>query len=196
MKKFNDYETTQAYSNGGEKLPEGGYVLKIANVRYEEGQNGASDRLVLMFDVAEGEQKDFFRKQYESQTGEDKKWKGTTQIYIPKDDGSEQDNWTKRRFKTVMEHIEASNNGYKWNWDENTLKNKLIGGLFGEINTVISGKDITYVGFRFTESVENIRSGNYKVPTPYNKGGSTGTSAKSDASFVNVTKGSAEEIPF
>lgn len=197
MKKFNNYEGTQAYSNGGDKLPAGGYVLKIENVRYEEGKNGNSDRLVLMFDVSEGEQKGFFRKQYESQTSEDKKWKGTTQIYVPLDDGSEKDDWSKRRFKTVMEHFEASNKGYKWNWDENSLKGKLIGGLFGEIKTVIEGKEITYVGFRFTESADNIRQGNFKTPALYTKGGAAAsTSASKDTSFVNVAPGKEEEIPF
>lgn len=196
MKKFNDYEKTQSYASTGEKLPEGGYVLRIENIRYENGQNGNSDRLVLMFDIAEGEQKDFYRNQYASQKAEDKKWKGTMQVYIPTDDGSEQDDWTKKRFKTVMEHFEASNKGYVWDWDENKLKGKYIGGLFGQIHTVIDGKNITYVGFRFTETAANIRSGNFKVPAPYSKGGAA--PAKSSATndgFMKVT-GTQEEIPF
>lgn len=193
MKKFNDYETTQSYSNS-EKLPVGGYVLKVANVRYEEGQNGNSDRIQLMFDIAEGEQKDFFRKQYESQTSEDKKWKGTASIYVPKDDGSEQDSWTKRRFKTIMETFEESNSGYKWNWDEDSLKGKLIGGIFGEIKTVIDGKSITYVGFRFFAKSSDIKNGSYKVPEILVK--SNAAIANKDTSFVNVANGLAEEIPF
>ena len=197
MKKFNDYETTQSYKGSGEKLPAGGYVLRIDNVRFEEGQNGNSDRIVLMFDVAEGDQKDFFRNQYDSQTSEDKKWKGTTQIYCPKDDGTEQDGWTKRRFKTIMETFEASNKDYVWNWDESSLKGKFIGGLFGEIGTVIDGKDITYVGFRYFETVENIRTNNFKVPEFYSKSGSvvknTG-SATND--FMSIPKDAKEEIPF
>lgn len=198
MKKFSNYEETQAYTNGGEKLPAGGYVLKVENVRYENGQNGNSDRIVLMFDIAEGEQKDFYRKQYDSQTSEDKKWKGTMQIYVPKDDGSEQDNWSKRKFKTIMEDFEASNGTYKWNWDENSLKSKLIGGLFGEIATKIDGKDITYVGLRYTETVENIRTGNFKVPTLYSKGGAATTSTSAGArndDFMKVDS-KKEEIPF
>lgn len=75
MRKFNGYETTQSYSNQ-EKLPAGGYVLKISDVRYDEGQNGNSDRIVFRFDIDEGEYKGFFRKQYDSQVAEDKKWKG------------------------------------------------------------------------------------------------------------------------
>lgn len=194
MKKFNDYETTQSYSNS-EKLPVGGYVLKVANVRYEEGQNGNSDRIQLMFDIAEGEQKDFFRKQYDAQTSEDKKWKGTMSIYVPKDDGSEQDTWTKRRFKTIMEAFEASNPSYAWNWDENSLKGKLIGGVFGEIKTVIDGKDITYVGMRYTITADDVRKGNFKIPDIQYKNGATANSGKKD-DFMSIPKGSEEEIPF
>lgn len=200
MKKFNDYETTQSYSNS-EKLPVGGYVLKIANVRYEEGQNGTSDRIQLMFDIAEGDQKDFFRKQYESQTSEDKKWKGTVAIYVPTDDGSERDGWTKKSFKTIMENFEASNPGYTWNWDENSLKGNLIGGIFVDTYTVIDGKEVKYVSLapKNIRAVDCIRSGNFKMPEAIYKNGATGnvsTGNTSSNSFVNVTSGVEEEIPF
>lgn len=59
MKKWNGYEDTQAYSDN-EKLPTGGYVLKIQNVRLDEGKNGNSDVLVIAFDIAEGEQAGFY----------------------------------------------------------------------------------------------------------------------------------------
>lgn len=200
MKKFNDYETTQSYSNS-EKLPVGGYVLKIANVRYEEGQNGASDRIQLMFDIAEGEQKDFFRKQYESQTSEDKKWKGTVAIYVPTDDGSERDGWTKKSFKTIMENFEASNPGYTWNWDENSLKDKLIGGIFVDTYSVIDGKEISYVSLapKNIRSVDCIRSGNFKMPEAIYKNGATGNvsnNANTNNGFMNIPDGTKEEIPF
>ena len=200
MKKFNDYETTQSYSNS-EKLPVGGYVLKIANVRYEEGQNGASDRIQLMFDIAEGDQKDFFRKQYESQTSEDKKWKGTVAIYVPTDDGSERDGWTKKSFKTIMENFEASNPGYKWNWDENSLKGKLIGGIFVDTYSVIDGKEISYVSLapKNIRSVDCIRSGNFKMPEAIYNNGATGNvsnNTSTNNSFVNIPDGAKEEIPF
>lgn len=200
MKKFNDYETTQSYSNS-EKLPVGGYVLKIANVRYEEDQNGASDRIQLMFDIAEGEQKDFFRKQYESQTSEDKKWKGTVAIYVPTDDGSEKDGWTKKSFKTIMENFEASNPGYTWNWDENSLKGKLIGGIFVDTYSVIDGKEVKFVSLvaKNLRTADYIRSGNYKMPEAIYKNGTTGNVSNSNNtsnSFVNIPNGLEEEIPF
>lgn len=201
MKRFNDYETTQSYS-ASEKLPVGGYVLKIENVRYEEGQNGNSDRIQMMFDIAEGEQKGFFRKQYDSQTSEDKKWKGTVAIYVPKDDGTEQDGWTKKSFKTIMENFEASNPGYSWNWDENSLKGKLIGGIFADTYSVIDGKEIKYVSLvaRNLRTVDCIRSGNFKMPEPIKKNGATGNvtsaSTNSGTDFMSIPSGTKEEIPF
>lgn len=199
MRKFNGYETTQSYSNA-EKLPVGGYVLKIANVRYEEGQNGNSDRVVFMFDIEEGEYKGFFRKQYESQTSEDKKWKGTFVLYYPKDDGTEQDGWTKARFKTVMENFEESNKGYKFDWDSEKLKGKLIGGIFVDTYSVIEGKEIKYVSLvsKNIRTVDCIRSGNYKMPDPIKKNGATGyaPAASSSDGFMNIPSGSEEEIPF
>lgn len=196
MKRFNDYETTRSFSNTP-KLPVGAYPIKIQKVRYEEGTNGTSDRIVVKFDISEGEFKDFYKQNYESQTGEDKKWKGTFQIYCPLDDGSEKDGWTKSRFKTIMEDIEASNAGYAWNWDENSLEGKVVGGIFGEINTVIDGRPVTYVSMRQTVSIENLKNGNFKIPTPYNKSGASGSAPASTSSgFVNVPDGEKEEIPF
>ena len=197
MKKFKDYNETQSYAESA-RLPVGGYIVKVQNVRFEEGTNGNSDRLVLMVDIHEGEYKDFYKKQYESQTGEDKKWKGTFTIYCPKDDGSERDQWTKRRFKTIMEHIEESNPGYSWNWDENTLKGKLFGALVGEINTEIDGRDITYNAIRFTTTVDHIKKGNFKIPEPYSRGGASAgvkKEATGNEGFMSVD-GTQEEIPF
>lgn len=194
MKKFNNYDETQTYSESA-KLPVGGYVMKVQNVRFEEGTNGNSDRLILMIDVDEGECKDFYKDQYASQTGEDKKWKGVFTVYCPKDDGSERDNWTKRRFKTIIEHIEESNPGYSWNWDENTLKDKKFGGLVGEIHTVIDGKNIVYHAIRFTTTIENIKKGNFRIPEPCYKNGASETKKDNDG-FMNVPDSADEEIPF
>ena len=62
MKKFKDYNETQSYTESA-KLPVGGYIVKVQNIRLEEGTNGNSDRLILMVDVSEGEHKDFYKNQ-------------------------------------------------------------------------------------------------------------------------------------
>lgn len=199
MKAFSNYDEAkkQAQAQSGAKLPKGAYVCKIMGVRYEEGKDGKSDVLVLQFDITEGEQKDFFKKQYEANTSEDKKWKGTVRIYIPNDDGSEKDGWTKKSFAGWMDAFEKSNSGYSWNWDEQTLKNKFVGIVFGETGTVIDGKNVVYTEARFGIDVEKVRSG--KAPEAKFKaknGYGNLNAAPNDDDFMAIPDGVEKEIPF
>ena len=171
MKPINNYDKVQGYATGASQLPVGGYIFKITGVRYENGQNGTSDRIVIAFDVADGEYTGFFKKKFDSDMNEDKKWKGTTTLYVPKEDGSEQDTWTTRKMKTFTNALEDSNQNYHFDWDENKWKGLLIGGVFGEVHTVIDGKQIKYTTFKSAHSVDDIRKGNFKLPTPQYKNG-------------------------
>lgn len=171
MKPINNYDKVQGYANGATQLPIGGYILKITGVRYENGQNGGSDRIVIAFDVAEGEYAGFFKKKFDSDMNEDKKWKGTTSLYVPKEDGSEQDNWTMRKMKTFTNALEDSNQNYHWDWDENKWKGLLIGGVFGLVHSVINGKQVQFTSFKSAYSVEDIRKGNFKLPQEQYKSG-------------------------
>ena len=71
-------------------------------------------------------------KAYKSQSSDNKKWRGNVKLWLPKDDGSEKDDYTKRTFNNFMACVEESNPGYHWGWDENTLKDKKIGILARE----------------------------------------------------------------
>ena len=202
MKPINNFDKVQAYTNGTTQLPIGGYVFNISAVRYENGQNGGSDKIVIAFDVAEGEFTEFFKKKFDADQNEDKKWKGTTTLYIPKEDGSKEDEWTTRKFKTFTNCLEDSNQNYKWDWDENKWKGLLIGGVFGEIFTVIDGKQVKYNAFKFPCSVADIRSGNFKLPKPQYKNGavpdgSTANNPQADSEgFMTISDNNIEAIPF
>ncbi|MDO4327522.1 MAG: hypothetical protein Q4E24_16115 [bacterium] len=161
MRPLKGYAQAQAYSDN-ERLPVGGYVLKILDVKYRDDIRG--DVITLSFDIAEGEHKDFFARNYKTQTGEDKRWKGVYRLYVPKDDGSEQDAWTMRRFKTAIVNFEESNPGYHWNWDEQTLKGKLIGALFNNKEYEMEGRHGFFTNCHSLVSAEKIRSGKFKVP--------------------------------
>lgn len=201
MKQFNDYASVKVAAPS-EKLPVGGYIIKIEGVRYENGKDGRSDKIVLAFDIAEGEYKGFMRKKFEGKSDEDKKWPGTFTIFVPLDDGTEDDYKTKSRFKRVMQNFEASNPGYTWTWDENTLKGKMLGAIVGEIQTIIDGKQVSYTAMRFAESVENIRAGKFKVPDTQYKGGATANTENLPLATNNNTTGNAfvvaedSELPF
>lgn len=201
MKPINNYEKYQAYENSATQLPVGGYVFRISAVRYEQGQNGTSDRIVVAFDVAEGEHAGFFKKKFDTDQNEDKKWKGTTTLYIPKEDGSEQDNWTIRKLKTFTNALEDSNPNYKWDWDENKWKGLMIGGVFGEIYTMINGKQIKYTAYKTACSVGNIHAGKFRIPKPQYKNGASpeGTAAipQTDSEgFMNISSDNLEDVPF
>ena len=66
-----------------EQLPAGGYIAKIMDAK-EIGYDWGNV-LLISFDIAEGEYKDFFAKDYRNQQQEDKKWRGTFRLRIPKD---------------------------------------------------------------------------------------------------------------
>lgn len=200
MKPISNYEHVRGYENSASQLPVGGYVLKITGVRYETGQNGNSDRIVVAFDVNEGEYAGFFKKRFDSDQNEDKKWKGTTNLYVPKEDGSEQDEWTMRKFKTFTNALEDSNSGYKWDWEESKWKGLLIGGVFGEVHTLIDGRQAQFTTFKSSCSTETIRKGEFKIPKVQYKNGASANPVNLSPSaasedFMQIPDG-AEEIPF
>lgn len=201
MKRFNGYDDAkkQAESAGAPKLPEGAYVCKILAVKYEEAdQEGRSDRIIIRFDIAEGEYKDFFQKQYENNTSEDKKWKGVARVYVPKDDGTKEDGWTKRTLASWTLAFEKSNPGYEWDWDESKWKNKIVGIVFGRTGTVINGRNIVYTEARFPIEAEKVRDGSapqaeFKAKNGYKE--ESKPQVDSDG-FMNIPEGVEEEIPF
>ncbi len=191
MRKLGGYEKAQVYTDQ-ERLPVGGYVLKILDVKYQENRWG--DVILLSFDIEEGEQKGFFAANYRGQTGEDKRWKGTYRLRVPKDDGTEQDEWTMRRFKTVLSNFEESNSGYHWNWDEQTLKGKQIGALFNNKEYEFNGRHGFFTNCHSLVTVEKIHSGKFEIPqdTLLKK------TEQADADgFMNVPDGLEDEgLPF
>ena len=203
MKQFNGFEDAQksARYSGSARLPKGGYVCKIPGVKFEQGKEGNSDMLRVQFDVAEGDLTGFFKKQYDASNDDNKKYKGQTIVYCPKDDGSEQDGWTKNTFARWTNALEDSNDGYKWDWDEKKWKNKLVGLVFGETGTVIDGKEVVYTDCRYPVAVKEIREGTFKE-APFKAkngyGGSTAPEATNDgpSDFMNVPDGLEDELPF
>lgn len=175
-------------------------MCQILGVKYEAGKDGNSDMIRLQFDVAEGEHKGFFKAQYEANTNEDKKYKGNATVYVPTDDGSEKDGWTKRSFAGWTSAFEDSNSGYSWDWDEKKWKGKLIGIVFGETGTVINGKEIVYTEPRFAVAAQQVRDGKAPVAKFKSKNGYTGTASSTSGSssdgFINIPDGQVEELPF
>ena len=168
MKPIKGYAAARAYTEQ-ERLPAGGYVVQIKNVEYQDNSaKGYGDVIVLSFDIAEGEYKDYYAQNYRNQQGEDKKWKGTYRVRVPKDDGSEQDNWAQRRLKTDISAFEESNSGYHWDWQEQGLKGKLVGIVFNNkewgMETANGYRSGWFTNAHHLISAENARNGKFKLP--------------------------------
>ena len=160
MKSFNGLEIKKSVS-ANEPLPAGGYVAKILNAKVEEYSWG--EVLVISFDIAEGEYKDFFSKQYKENTREDKKWKGNFRLTVP-NEGNQYFDSQKRAFGNAIWAIEESNPGYHWDWNENALKGKMVGVLFRNFEYDVDGRQGWSTECCTFVSVEDVRTGNFKHP--------------------------------
>ena len=191
MKAFNGLEIKKSVS-ASEPLPAGGYVAKILNAKVEEYSWG--EVLVISFDIADGEYKDFFSKQYKENTREDKKWKGNFRLTVPQESNQYFDS-QKRTFGNAIWAIEESNPGYHWDWNESALKGKMVGVLFRNFEWAMddgrsgwSTECCTFV------SVEDVRTGNFKQPTDKPLKRKESYSSNQFSEMVEID--STEDLPF
>ncbi len=199
MKEFSNYDNIKrnAEQNSITQLPPGAYNCKILATKYTAPTaDGKSGQITIQFDIAEGPFTNFFTNQYENNSNPDRRWKGRTMIWEPKDDGTEKDEWTKNALARWINAIEDSNPGYTWDWDESKWQGKLVGILFGRVGADIGGKKVEYTEARFPISVDKIRSGDYKVPPSKAKKGYEAGTTNTDDGFVALSKNEAEDIPF
>lgn len=162
IKKF-DIDKTKEYGEF-EMLPRGGYVCVVMGAKVEERADG-SQVIVLAMDIAEGDYAAYFQQSFNRQTGDNKVWPCRYWLNVPKDDGSERDEWDKRKFKTFTTSLEKSNEGYKFDWDEKKFTGKTIGALFNyrEFETS-SGTVGVAPNLAQVRSADAIRKGEYKLP--------------------------------
>lgn len=190
MKPFVGYKAERQTAR--EQLPVGAYVAKILEAKeisYDWG-----NVLQISFDIIEGEYKDFFKTDYNGQQQEDKKWRGTYRLNVPKDDGSEKDGWTKNTFNGAMWAIEQSNPGYHWDWNESGLKGKLVGINYREFDWAMdNGNSGTSTECGRFETIDDVRSGKCKELKKRelkNKG------KQATTSFSEIASGYDSELPF
>lgn len=162
IKKFSGYDDIQVFE-GGASIEPGGYELKIIDAKVEEFTN--CEILKVAFDIINNDKyAGFYSTRFKSAKAQNPnaKWGGVFDVFIPKDDGSEKDGFTKQAFKRFITSVEHSNNGYVWNWDD---KGKDFGGVFGkEQFETQDGKLAFAVKCRFPRSIESIRSGSFTIP--------------------------------
>lgn len=156
MKKPNNYDTTQAQGQF-EPLKLGGHVCKIIKLEETKSKTG-KDMLKIALDIADGEQKDYYKQQFDNDTRADKKWGCVAYVMVEDKDGN-----TNKAFKTFTESVEKSNGGFSIKWCEDfgpQLKNKLVGGVFGREEYINNNQESKFATkCRFFTTIDRTRKG-------------------------------------
>lgn len=155
-----DFNEVQAYA-GFDPLAAGGHICKIMNVEETKSKAGR-DMIVIYLDTDKTDiQPNYFTNQYKSNTKPDKKWSNnaTVRQLVLDAEGN-----TNRGFKTFIETVEKSNNGFKVAWGDGfaaCFKNKLVGGVFGreEYMNDNTGECKFATKFQSFRTIEDIKSG-------------------------------------
>lgn len=159
MEKLKGYDEAQAITGEYEKLNAGGYICKIKSAKEEKSKTGKR-MLVIALDILEGDKKDFFKKRFDEDTRTEKKWPAGA-IYRQMLEGEKAAGF----LKGLITSIEASNEGFKWDWDEKKLANLKCGAIFGEEEyEKLDGSVGTSTKVKFIRTVKSIEEGNFKIP--------------------------------
>lgn len=192
MEKPKNYDETVAATGEFEKLALGGHICKIKEAKIEKSKAG-NEMLVIAFDIADGENKGFYQRRFEiaKKFNEKAKWSGIHRILLNDKQGN-----CSRYLKGFITSIENSNNGFQFNWDEKTLKDKLFGGVFGREQYKNQMGEIKWTTkLRFVRSIRSID--NADIPedkllkiTGINDNGK----ATTDGEYITIDDD--EELPF
>ncbi len=192
--KVPSYNKENRKTGGGnfEQLPKGNYVCKIISVAGHTSKKTGKPMVKIAFDIAEGEYKDFYKKRFDEDDREDKKWPGDAVYYMTvPSDGCEA--FITEQWDTFWANVEDSNNGYVFTGDENTVKGKVFGGIFRiEQTQVDSGQVYNHTRLFRTRIAQDVRDG--KVTwSPKDK---LVEYVPSSADFVSVPEGLPSDLPF
>lgn len=157
----NNWNEVKEYSDR-QKLPLGAYVCRVKKAVLQDTDYG--QQLCILFDIEDGEYKGFYAEDFKNSTYKDKKWKGVLRVWLPKNDGSEKDEWTKSTLKGMVTAFEKSNPGYQWNWDENSLAGKVVGILFRNEEWEYEGKTGWTARPFKAISTDTVVDGKYTLP--------------------------------
>ena len=184
-----------------EPLPKAAYVVRIMSAKIVKDKNG-NDQLVIAFDIAEGEYKDFYKGQFDRNTSEDRKWPNDAifRMTIPYDGCPD---YIATNYDSFFADLEDSNDGFVFSGDEKTLKNKLIGAKMHIEGSMWNGRAYTHTRMKWTCVADDVRKGkagrlpNDKYPADWNPN-ATGTSGSATDNYVNsgFSNSDDDEIPF
>lgn len=199
MRGFKNYNDIPEYTNS-DKLPVGAYEVKL--LRAEE-QNGKEDDnsciLCLLFDIAEGEYKDFYMQKFNADKkayGDKAKFKGVLRLWYP--NGGKYDDGNEKRIKTTLERIKESNSlkvDFSKEWDGAALKGCKVGMVFRE-------EEYDYNGYQGMNAkpyqvitLDALRNGKFTIPNPKYLNGSAPSAAAGTADET-LPLADDDDLPF
>ena len=155
MKKIENWDDIEVKEfNESEKFTLGGKKCKIINVK-NFTHNGI-EKVSLELDVREGDNAGYYQKKYDERNENAKFWDDGATISFPTEPTEEKD---KSYIKGLIKAIESYNPNYKWNWDEQSLKDKFINVNFslkeyqGSDGKIYTKPQV----YRFVNSKENFK---------------------------------------
>lgn len=198
MQPISGWETTPAYTGEVMQLPAGLYICIVKQVNMRKDASGR-EQIILLFDIAEGEQKGFYQRQFDSRREQDSnaKWGGVYRQHTHDRDGQSANPW----FKGMICSIEKSNNGYRWDWNEKGLVGKRFGGIFGREEFLASdGEKKMTTRLLQIRSIDGLKTATVPEDKLLPEGPATPETAKAPDSgmdgFMSIPDGIDEELPF
>lgn len=198
IKKPQGYDAAAAYTGESQQLPKGKYVCVIKQVAVQESRNG-NDQFVILYDIAEGEQKGFFQKLFDAdktQNPSGAKWRG---VFKQNMEGKGL-SW----FKGIITSIERSN-AFVFPWDkdgnEKTLVGKKFGGIFRRRQYEANGNRPVVTELFRIRSLDGLEEAEVPedelLPQDGRTSTNTNVSVPDSDGFMNIPEGADDEgIPF
>lgn len=154
MKRIENWDSI-VESTSFKRLTPNGYICKILKVE----DHPEKEYLKIYFDIFKGDDKGYFKKQYDGDTRKEKKWPNAgTFIRSYKDSAASM-------FKGFTNAVEKSNKGYKWDFDEKTLVNKIVGLIIADEQYQNQKGQVRVRNYvAAVRSVETIEKGEYEIP--------------------------------
>jgi len=193
INKIDNWDNVEPNYGERKMLKAGGYICEVLAVVKEKSKNN-NDMIVVNFDIAEGDEKGYYMKRYREAPrtdGKEPKWGGKYYIVIDVD-GYE------GRLKAFSTSLEESNQGYKWDWNEQNFKGKRFGGIFREEEYIANGEIRTSTKLWQVRSVKTIQAGEYEIPRKkeISDDERERIEERSNAPFEGFTPVTDDDLPF
>lgn len=155
-----EQETANAGYNKFECRP---YKVKIVGIIPKPEYEG----FVICFDINEqGSMYGMFTKEFkEKQCGTLEQWNNKGRYYVSYKESSQQ------MFEAFITSIQNSNQGYQWNWDEQSLKGKELVMVYGEEEYLDKQTNQVKLAIspRQPRSIRALNNNDIKYPLPVKK---------------------------